>query len=185
MTKLNDKQEAILASVAREYVAYQEGIHELEVWLAQEKRVRKAPVLDAIDAATEAGIPVRRIHLAMGLDQVSKLQRFIQDDRPASVGEMLAQRRARPSSSSGFTSPAGSATLPQSVPFTVTVDPAKKNGYNAIIRDSKGTEYSTSILQREDEGDTLIYPGDYSESPDAEAITAYFHKNYKNVKEFA
>jgi len=171
--RLGKDQESLLERLGLAYRDYQQSMKALDDEYALRKYQAKDSIRSLVKTAKDAGIPVRRIHLALGMNQVGQLTAFL--GRPQRLDDAL--------------NPASAFTLPdEPAPgrteqnrYEIAINGGR--GVNATIKDTHGNTYKTSILT-EVSGGTLIYPADYAASPDAADITAYLHRKYNNVEEF-
>lgn len=169
MVRLDPDQERLLSAGPRIMEQYRTAVERAEREFIAHKAVAKNDVGRWVRAALDSGIPQRRIHLALGMQQIGQLTTFL----TGGTGKL-----ADIVSNSVEVSPVSTSMSAQPEKFKVTF----LDGNKAEITDSHGTRFITDIILRDDNR-TWIYPEDYAASPDASDITKYLQEKYPNVEE--
>src|SRR5690242_12149159 len=86
MVRLNAAQEGILSELTSEKTTYDKGNADFEAWVAAQRDMRKTRIRELVAAATGAGIPNRRIYMALGFDQVGPFNNFVRPPLSYMVG---------------------------------------------------------------------------------------------------
>lgn len=185
MTKLSFAQEALLAVGEKRMKTYRNAIEHYDRQAVLYKAQAKQPLREFVKDALDAGIPMRRIHQALGMQQVGQLTNFL-DAQPKRLEEVLNPALAftAPGVDTDADTDTGASAF-KAPKFTFTPEkniPGQNSEHGYWIIDSEGKRWATSIVVSSDS--TMIWPEDYQNSVDAVAITEYLRNNYPNVKEY-
>lgn len=90
MVRLSPDQQDRLVAVTDSKTHYDKEKVKLDAWYQAQLEALKTPIRQAVMAAGNAGVPIRRIHIdGLGFAQVSSMMNFLEDKRK-SLGERIA-----------------------------------------------------------------------------------------------